>query len=85
MVMTTLHMRVCKEKKGGVKSIYNEPANVNHGGDNCHESGKEQDDKIDSMNSLTAAEDSDQVMMTQYKCSDEGSELDEDQAALDHR
>ena len=55
------------------------------GGDNCHESGKEQDDKIDSMNSLTAAEDSDHVMRTQDKCSDDDSELDEDQAALDHR
>ena len=35
------------------------------------------------MNSLTAAEDSDQVMMTQDKCSDDDSKLDEGQAALD--
>ena len=73
-------------QKGCVNSIYNEPSNVNQGGDNCHESGKEQDDKIDSMNSLTtAAEDSDQVMKTGDKCSDDDSELDEDQTALQHR
>ena len=63
-------------------STYNEPTNANHGGDNCYESGEEQDGKIDSMNSLTAAEDSDQVMRTQDKCSDDDSELGEDQAAL---
>ena len=55
------------------------------GGDICHVSGNEKDDKNDSMNSLTAAEVSDQVMRTQDKCSDDDSELDEDQAALDHR
>ena len=37
------------------------------------------------MNPHTAAEDSDQVVRTQDKCSDDDSELDEDQAALDHR
>ena len=38
-------------QKGHVNNTYNEPTNVNHGGDNCHASGKEQDDKNDSMNS----------------------------------
>ena len=51
-------------QEGCVNNTYNEPTNVNHGEDNCHESGKEQDDKIDNMNALTAAEDSDQVMRT---------------------
>ena len=72
-------------QKGCVNNTYKEPTNVNHGGDKCHESGKEQDDKIDSMNSLTAAEDNYQVMRTQDKCSDDDNELDEDQTALDHR
>ena len=72
-------------QKRFVNSTYNEPTNVNHGGNNCHESGKEQDYKIDSMNSLTAAEYSDQNMRTQDKCSDDDSELDEDQAALECR
>ena len=43
------------------------------------------DDKNDSMNLLAAAEVSEQVMRTQDKCSDNDSEPDEDQAALDHR
>ena len=72
-------------QKGHINSAYNEPTNVNHGGNNCHASGKEKDDKNDSMNSLAAAEDSDQVMRTQDKCSDDDSEPDEDQTALDYR
>ena len=72
-------------QKGHVSSTYNEPRNGNHGGNNYHASGKEQDNKIDSMDSLTVAEDSDHVMRTQDKCSDDDSELDEDWAALDHR
>ena len=72
-------------QKRHVNNAYNEPRNVNHGGDICHVSGNEKDDKNDSMNSLTATEVSDQVMRTQDTCSDDDSELDEDQAALDHR
>ena len=77
------HNNIIQNKQ--VNNAYTEPQNVNHGADICHVSGNEKDDKNDSMNSLTATDISDHIMRTQDKCSDDDSELDEDQAALDHR